>query len=202
MTTNVKSISEQLFTLIIKDYPIGVQLTSGDLKTTANIHGIKCSMGAVSGFMNRAVEKGVFKLIGAIIIDAQKNKKTFLYQVLNHDAWDFKAPGKGSPVGRSSKGYNLPDVPLLEYEGTHNGEKITVVESKPEPKAKVQFGSDKAVKDWADKCVADGTVEDEIILRLAEVMALIEAQRGVRTDISAFSDDEIADEVKRRFHKK
>lgn len=199
MTTNVKSMSEQLFGLLKTDYPIGVQLTSGDLKVTANAHGIKCSIGAVAGFMNRAVEKGVIKLIGGIIIDTQKNKKTFLYQVLNHDEWDFKAPGKGSNLGRKLKTYNLPDVPLVEYTGTHNGEPIKVAEAS---KPKVAFGSDKAVKDWAEKCVADGTAEDEIIFRLAEVMGLLEAMRGKKTKITEFSDDEIADEVKRRFHSK
>lgn len=200
MTTNVKSLSEQLFELILKDYPIGIQLTSGDLKVTANTHGIVCSEGAVAGFMNRAVRKEVLKLVGAVIPDLRKNKKAFVYQVLSHEPWDFKAPSKGSLKGRELKSYNMQDVPLIEYSGTHNGEPIKVIEAKD--KDKVQFGIDKAVKDWADKCVTNGTVEDEIMLRLAEVMALIEAQRGVRTNIAAFSDDEIADEVKRRFHSK
>lgn len=201
MTTNVKSVSEQLFELLVKDYPIGIQLTSGDLLATANIHGIKCSMGAVAGFMNRCVEKKVVKLIGAVIADVKKNKKTFVYQVLHHTPWNFHVAGVGSPKGRKLKGYNLPDVPLVEYNGTHNGEPIKVVEAKDQ-KAKVQFGSDKAVKEWSEKCVSDGTAEDEIIIRLAEVMALIEAMRGQKTKITQFSDDEIADEVKRRFHNK
>lgn len=198
MNTNVKSVSEQLFELLKKDYPIGVNLTSGDLLTTANIHGIKCSMGAVAGFMNRAVEKKVLDLIGAVIIDTQKNKKTFVYRVMNHNAWNFKAPGKGSDLGRKLKGYNLPDVPLLEYAGSHNGEPIKVVDTKKDG-AKVSFGSDKAVKDWAEGCMKQGTAEDEIIIRLAEVMALIEAMRDKKS-VAELTDDELIAEVKRRFH--
>lgn len=201
MTTNIKSMSEQLFELLVKDYPIGIRLTSGDLMTTANIHGIKCSMGAVAGFMNRAVEKGVVELIGAVIIDLKKNKKTFVYQVLHHRPWDFKAPGKGSPLGRKLKSYNLPNVELIEHNGTHNGEPIKVVESKPEPKdeAQVHFGADKAVQDWAEKSVKDGTAVEDIMIRLAEVMTLINAM-PTKKSMAEATDDELIAEVKRRFH--
>lgn len=204
MTTNVKSLSEQLFDLLKKDYPIGIRMTSGDLKTTANIHDIKCSEGAVAGFLNRAQKKGVLSLVGSTKIKGNK-RETFVYQVMSHDAWAFKGPSAGSPKGREMKGYHTrKNVPLIEYDGTHNGEPIKVIESKPEPKnkAQVQFGTDKTVETWANKCVADGTATEEIMLRLAETMALLNALTGAKTKISEFSDDEIADEVKRRFHSK
>lgn len=202
MTTNVKSLSEQLFDLLKKDYPIGIRMTSGDLKTTANIHGIKCSEGAIAGFLNRAQKKGVLSLVGSAKIKGNK-RETFVYQVMNHDAWAFKGPSAGSPKGREMKGHHInKNVPLIEYNGTHNGDTIKVVEAaKPEPKdkAKVQFGTDKAVGEWAEKCVKDGTIIEEIMIRLAEVMALINAM-GTKKNIAEATDDELIAEVKRRFH--
>lgn len=202
MTTNVKSVSEQLFDLLIKDYPIGIRMTSGDLQTTANIHGIKCSEGAVAGFFNRAQKKGVLELIGGVILDIKKNKKTFVYQVKSHKPWNFKGPSAGSPKGRQVKSYTITSPDLVEYDGQHNGETIKVVEAaKPEPKdkAKVQFGTDKAVGEWAEKCIKDGTVIEEIMIRLAEVMALINAME-TKKNITEATDDELIAEVKRRFH--
>lgn len=197
MNTNLKSVSEQLFKLLKKDYPIGIRMTSGDLQTTANIHGIECSEGAVAGFFNRAQKKGVVAVVGSARIKGNK-RDTFVYQVISHEPWDFKPSSLGSPKGRQMKGYNTQTVPLIEYDATHNGETIKVVEAKKDG-AKVSFGSDNAVKEWAESCMSGGTAEDEIMLRLAEVMALIEAMRS-KKNIAEATDDELIAEVKRRFH--
>lgn len=185
------SIASDIFAILCEEYPVNSSFTSGDLKVLCNTRGINASEGAVQGFLNRALKKKVLTYDSTY--RTPKNQLGYFYRVLKHEGWNFHAPSLGSEPGRK----------ITSNRPTFNGEPITVIETpKSEPKAKVQFGSDKTVSDWAEKCVTDGTATDEIMIRLAEVMALIEAQRNQKTKISEFSDDEIADEVKRRFHSK
>ena len=195
MTNRRLSLASDLFKVMVDQFPIGRVITSGEMRVAAEMAGLQPSEGAVQGFLNRALKKKVVVHDG--IYHTKKNQKGYYFRIISHEPWNFKSPGIGSIAGRSLN-YTKPLFEGEEMPVNH------IPENKKEEPAKreVRFITDQPVADWANRCAADGTATDEIMLRLGEVMALVEAQRGLMTKLSEFTDDEIADEVKRRFHSK
>lgn len=184
-----KSLASDLFAILVDMFPIGYDFTSAEFKAIETIKGLNASEGAVQGFLNRALKKK--NLIVSNTYKSPKGQICYIYKVINHTPWGFHTAGIGSHEGRQIKQSRHINMGIEEN--------ITVIEVK---KPEVHFVTDQAVKDWANKCAADGTATDEIMLRLSEVMALVEGQREMLSKLTDYSDDEIADEVKRRFHSK
>ena len=189
-----KSLASDIHAILISNIKVGQNFTAQELKVLVSVKGINASEGAIHGFLNRAMNKGMVKHTGHYTV-GKTNSKAYVYMLNNTDAWAFKSASKGSPAGRKLHKDHPDFGDRIE---TAMNDKNLNVKTTPE----VAFATDRAVSDWANKCAADGTATDEIMLRLGEVMALVEAQRGLMTKLSEFTDDEIADEVKRRFHSK
>lgn len=196
--TKKKSLASDIFE-ILKEYPVGETITSSELKIKCKLRGLQVSDGAVQGFINRAINKGVLKVTG--IYKTPKNQTGYFYSILNHTPWNFHGPSHGSTKGRVIKGTNhQTDLPIIETEAIHNGEKITVLDKpKIEPKKEEPASPPSlSMADWALECVQNGTAFGEMDVRLTEAFALMGALRLSQKTISDMTTDELLAEIKRR----
>ena len=184
MTHKPKSLASDLFKVLMEEFPIGAEFTSAEFKAVENIKGLNASEGAVQGFLNRAIKKDVIRVTRTF--KSAKGQINYIYQVIKHEPWGFHSAGIGSHEGRKLNQTRHINMGIEEN--------ITVVESKKSETA--------TMEQWAKDEAKAGTAFDSIIVRLLEIAALLEASKLQTKTITEFTDDEIADEVKRRFHSK
>ena len=115
--TNVISAAEQIHEFLKSNYSIGSEFLSCEFRAALFERGYEFSSGAISGFLDRAINKGVVYVVG-VAPNPENNKQVYVYRYTDDTVeWNHKGPSHGSNKGRMTKDFQKKhNPPAMEYD--------------------------------------------------------------------------------------
>ena len=173
-----KSGSQRLCEHLL-DKPLGYQFTNAELEEATKDWGF--GDGVVSGFIARAKKKG---MVAAVASKPGKGTRpTVVYELVSHNAWKFHGPGIGSHAGREINAHKRDPIPPSLVDLMFNRPKEEPV---PEPKEETV---DRVLMEYETGSLAD---------QLMELAIQVNALENKKPSLSAFTTDELLEELRSR----
>lgn len=111
---HTKSAANSLHEMLVQ-YDLGFKFDAHDLEAIAVSFGHDYGLSAITGFLNRAMNKGMIKKLGTHKPEGARTTRA-LYELIDKIEWAFKPEGYGSYPGRNiaGNGRGQEELPFIE----------------------------------------------------------------------------------------